>query len=321
MGAPPHGNCSACSPGGSPGPRAEAARAERYLDTAASSAPVSASSKLRTPQRARSVSIQSLSRAVKLALDVLLAAVLLLVMTPVFLMIVLLIQLESPGSPFYSARRVGYRGRPLDVLKFRKMHVDARGLPLTLVGDVRLTRIGALMARTRIDELPQLWNVLRGQMSLVGPRPEDPQFVALHAESYERILQVRPGITGWSQLAFAAESEILDQQDPVAHYIDRILPAKVHLDCKYAERPRVRHDIQVMAWTAAAMLSNVEVAVHREDGALARRRRGKLGSVSRAPEPVADYAPAPRMQSLDGGLSLVSDGAAPEFARSSGARV
>jgi len=216
---------------------------------------------------------QRCGRGAKLGFDVLVAGALLLVMLPVLLLVVVLIQIESPGSPFYRARRVGYRGRPLDVLKFRKMALDAKGLPLTLAGDVRLTRIGAFMARTRIDELPQLWNVVRGQMSLVGPRPEDARFVALHAGSYEEILSVRPGITGWSQLAFAAESRILDQGDPVAHYVDSILPAKVGLDCKYAEHRGMRTDVATMAWTAVAMLSRIEVAVHRESGRLGRRRR------------------------------------------------
>ena len=214
-----------------------------------------------------------LSRATKRGLDMFIALALLIVMAPVLLLVILLIELESPGSPFYRARRIGYRGRPLDVLKFRKMPHDAKGLPLTLAGDARLTRIGAFMTSTRVDELPQLWNVLRGQMSLVGPRPEDPRFVALHAEDYDRVLQVRPGITGWSQLAFAAESTILDQSDPVGHYVDAILPAKVRLDCMYAERPRLRSDIATMAWTVLAMLLNVEVAVNRESGRMRRRRR------------------------------------------------
>ncbi len=216
---------------------------------------------------------QRLSRGTKLALDISIAVALLIVMAPLLLLVILLIEFESPGSPFYRARRVGYRGRPLDVLKFRKMPPDAEGLPLTLAGDERLTRVGAFMARTRVDELPQLWNVIRGQMSLVGPRPEDPRFVALYAEEYEHVLQVRPGITGWSQLAFAAESTILDRSDPVRHYVDCILPAKVRLDCKYAERPRLRSDIATLAWTAIAMLLKVQVAVDRQSGRMRQRRR------------------------------------------------
>lgn len=231
---------------------------------------------------------QRCGRAAKLGLDVVVAGVLLLVMLPVLVLVVVLIQVESPGSPFYRARRVGYRGRPLDVLKFRKMALDAKGLPLTLAGDARLTRIGAFMARTRVDELPQLWNVIRGQMSLVGPRPEDPRFVALHADSYQEILSVRPGITGWSQLAFADESRILDRSDPVGHYVDSILPAKVRLDCKYAEHRGLRTDIATMAWTAVAMLSRIEVAVHRESGRLGRRRR-KQQAIMRAAQPAGEH--------------------------------
>jgi lipopolysaccharide/colanic/teichoic acid biosynthesis glycosyltransferase len=223
--------------------------------------------------RRGSVSRTQLSKVVKRTLDVVIAVALLVVTLPLMVLVVIAIELESPGTPFYRARRVGYRGRPLDVLKFRKMHLGANGLPLTVRGDARLTRVGAIMSRTRIDELPQLWNVVRGQMSLVGPRPEDQLFVDLHPNGYERILQVRPGITGWSQLAFAAESRILDQSDPVRHYVEAILPAKVWLDCKYAERLSLRRDFAVMLWTAAALLMRIEVAVHRETGRLGHRRR------------------------------------------------
>jgi lipopolysaccharide/colanic/teichoic acid biosynthesis glycosyltransferase len=214
----------------------------------------------------------SVTRAAKLVLDVAVAAMLLVLMIPLFVLVVVLIQIESPGTPLYRARRVGRDGLPLDVLKFRKMHRDAAGPPLTAAADARLTRVGIFMARTRIDELPQLWNVVRGQMSLVGPRPEDPRFVALHSGSYDRILKVRPGITGWSQLAYAAEREILAVPDPVGHYVERILPQKVHLDINYAERTRLGADLRVIAWTAVVMLSKIEVSVHREHGELTRRR-------------------------------------------------
>jgi len=235
---------------------------------------------------------QRVSTAAKLVLDISLALALLILTSPLLLLVIVLIQLESPGSPFYRARRVGYRGRPLDVLKFRKMAGDAAGLPLTLAGDHRLTRIGAIMTRTRIDELPQLWNVVRGQMSIVGPRPEDARFVALHGEDYDRILQVRPGITGWSQLAFAAESRILDKSDPVGHYTEAILPAKVRLDCLYAERPRLRCDIATMAWTALAMLFSVQVAVYRETGRMRRRRRSRAPAPAPVPVLVAETRPS-----------------------------
>ena len=138
------------------------------------------------------------------------------------------------------------------MLKFRKMVEGATGHALTGDVDPRFTRIGRLLARTKLDELPQLWNVLRGQMSLVGPRPEDAGFVELHESEYREILTVRPGITGLGQLAFAKEAEILDPGDMVGHYVDRILPQKVHLDLLYARTRTLRGDLRILVWTVLA---------------------------------------------------------------------
>src|SRR5947209_12082227 len=112
--------------------------------------------------------------------DVVFSGLLLLVLLPALLLIALAIKLDSRGPVFYRVRRVGYRGRTFAMLKFRKLHHGAAGGPLTAAGDPRLTRVGRILTRTRLDELPQLWDVLRGRMSLVGPRPEDPGFVLLH---------------------------------------------------------------------------------------------------------------------------------------------
>jgi lipopolysaccharide/colanic/teichoic acid biosynthesis glycosyltransferase len=222
----------------------------------------------------RGIEISESSRAVvKRALDFVLALALVAAVSVVFLAIAIAIKLDSPGPVFHRVRRVGYRGRPLLMLKFRKMHQDARGQPLTANYDPRLTRVGTFLARTRLDELPQLWDVLRGRMSLVGPRPEDPEFVALHPEAYDRILSVRPGMTGLSQLAFAEEHNILDQDDLVGDYIERILPQKVGLDVLYAQTHRVSMDVAILGWTAAAMLMHKPVAVHRSTAALSVRRR------------------------------------------------
>jgi lipopolysaccharide/colanic/teichoic acid biosynthesis glycosyltransferase len=159
------------------------------------------------------------------------------------------------------------------MLKFRKMHHNASGAPLTMSGDARFTRIGRLLARTKIDELPQLWHVLRGEMSLIGPRPEDPGFVAERPDDYDEILQVRPGITGLSQIAFAEESEILCKVDPLEHYRSAIFPQKIRLDRMYAACPSVRMDLKILFWTAAAVLLRRQVAVHRETGRMNLRRR------------------------------------------------
>src|SRR5262249_3441588 len=156
----------------------------------------------------------------KWLLDRCVAGVSLALLAPLLLAVAVAVKLDSPGPVFFRCRRIGLRGRPFEVLKFRKMRVDASGPPLTAPDDARFTRIGAFLARRKLDELPQLWNVLKGEMSLVGPRPEDPEFVALRATDFKRILKVRPGMTGLSQLAFARESDILDPTDRVAHYVE-----------------------------------------------------------------------------------------------------
>jgi lipopolysaccharide/colanic/teichoic acid biosynthesis glycosyltransferase len=209
----------------------------------------------------------------KRGIDLALAASLLLATLPVLLAIAAAIKLDSRGPVLFRVHRVGYRGRPLMMLKFRKMHHDASGGPLTTGGDPRLTRVGAVLTRTRLDELPQLWDVLRGRMSIIGPRPEDPRFVALHPEHYEDILRVRPGITGVSQLAFAKESVILDGEDPVGHYVSRILPQKVSLDTLYARRTSLRMDFTIIFWTLIAVIIGLPVAVHRTTGRMNVRRR------------------------------------------------
>lgn len=220
---------------------------------------------------------------VKRALDVLIAVTALTILAIPLALIAIAIKLDSRGPVFYRVRRVGYRGRPLLMLKFRKMHHLATGVPLTANEDCRFTRVGAILARTRLDELPQLWDVLCGRMSLVGPRPEDPAFVALHRDAYDRIVAVRPGITGLSQLAFAAEHKILDQSDLVSDYIDRILPQKIRLDTLYSGAYRSRTDLSILRWTLAAIVLQKQVAVNRSTGALGLRRRPSSAPVADAP--------------------------------------
>jgi lipopolysaccharide/colanic/teichoic acid biosynthesis glycosyltransferase len=209
----------------------------------------------------------------KRTFDALFAAALLIAMLPLLIAIAVAIKFDSRGPIFYRVRRVGYQGQPLLMLKFRKMHDDAQGGPLTAAADPRLTRVGALLTRSRLDELPQFWDVLRGRMSIIGPRPEDPVFVALHTERYNTIHSVRPGITGITQLAFADESNILDKHDPIGDYIDRILPSKLQLDALYAQRSHIRLDTAVLFWTIAAVIMHRPVAVNRATGRMTNRRR------------------------------------------------
>jgi lipopolysaccharide/colanic/teichoic acid biosynthesis glycosyltransferase len=217
--------------------------------------------------------VRMLHLGLKRAFDVAISATILLLTLPVILTVALLVRIESPGPVFYRARRVGRGGRPLRMLKFRKMHHNATGAPLTMSEDDRFTRVGRLLAKTKLDELPQLWHVLNGEMSLIGPRPEDPDFVAERFDEYADILIVRPGVTGLSQIAFAEESAILSKDDPLEHYRTRIFPQKIRLDRMYAARPSLKMDLSILFWTCAAVLLRRQVAVHRESGRMNLRRR------------------------------------------------
>lgn len=209
----------------------------------------------------------------KRVFDITVSAILLTGMVLVLALVALAIKLDSPGPIFYRVRRVGYRGQPLMMLKFRKMRNDASGGPLTADRDPRFTRLGALLVHTRIDELPQLWDVLRGRMSLIGPRPEDPAFVALHPAEYEKILAVRPGMTGLSQLAYAEERRIVDAGRPIEDYVDRIMPQKLTLDQLYAIRSSLKLDLAILRWTMTTVLLRRPVSVHRKTGRMNIRHR------------------------------------------------
>lgn len=206
-------------------------------------------------------------------LDVLAAGALLVALSPLIAITAIAIKLDSRGPVFYRCRRVGRGGHELKMLKFRKMDDDADGPALTVNGDVRLTRVGHFLARSKVDEVPQLWNVLKGEMSLVGPRPEDPSFVALRPDDFEVILRVRPGVTGPSQLAFAKESELLDPSDRLADYLERFLPQKIALDRMYVAQRTVRLDLSILVWTVAAVVLRRDVAVNRQTIRLTRRMR------------------------------------------------
>jgi NDP-mannose synthase len=249
------------------------------------------------------ISKAKLDRAAKRVLDVLVSAVLLLVLAPILVLVAALIRLDSPGPAFYRCRRVGSHGRGFDMLKFRKMVDGATGSPLRASEDERYTRLGRFLAATRLDEIPQFVNVLRGEMSLVGPRPEDPAFVAADPAAFAELLRVRPGITGLSQLAFAKESEILAVEDREDDYLTRILPNKLVIDRLYADRRTFWMDFKVLLWTLAAVGLHLDLAVHRETGALNVRRRPASAPVQAVEDarPVL-VEPAARRRSRAGGL-------------------
>jgi lipopolysaccharide/colanic/teichoic acid biosynthesis glycosyltransferase len=186
-------------------------------------------------------------------------------------LIAVAIFLDSPGPLFYRAPRIGRHGRSFAMLKFRKMTRDARGPHLTLAGDERFTPIGRFLSRTRLDELPQVWNVLRGEMRLVGPRPEVAAFVDEHHDAYREILTVTPGLTGPSQLAHLNEAEVLAaHEDPVAAYARVLMPAKIALDTQY-----VRHR---SLWGDAWLLVRTTVFPLRQLGMPLDPRRWRSGA-------------------------------------------
>ncbi len=187
--------------------------------------------------------------------DLLLAAIALLLLSPLLLAVALAIRLDSPGPVFFRQQRVGRFGVPFRIHKFRTMRAGAGGPPLTVGADPRITRAGAWLRRTRLDELPQLIDVLQGTMSLVGPRPEVPRYVAHYPPALrDRALAVRPGITDPSSLDFLDEAALLARAaDPEREYIERILPAKLARAAAYAEQASLATDLGVLWRTARAL--------------------------------------------------------------------
>jgi lipopolysaccharide/colanic/teichoic acid biosynthesis glycosyltransferase len=212
-------------------------------------------------------------RVTKRALDVTVALLSAAALAPLFVLLALLIKADSAGPVLYRCPRIGKGGRHFAMYKFRKMADRASGPAITVAGDPRFTRVGSQLARFKLDELPQLINVVKGEMSLVGPRPEDARYVELHDRAYAQILEVLPGVTGLSQLAFARESAVLGSEAPLEVYVDRILPQKVEIDLLYAANRSLAMDLRILWWTAVAVFARREVAVNRDSGKLGLRRR------------------------------------------------
>lgn len=187
----------------------------------------------------------------KRAFDLVVSVIGLVLLSPLFLAIAAAIKLDSRGPVFYVAKRVGRSGERFGMLKFRSMVADAdrRGPGITAAGDARITRIGVLLRRSKLDELPQLINVLRGEMSLVGPRPEDPRYVALYTPSQRRVLSVRPGVTSVASLAYKDEEARLTGQDWERYYVQQIMPDKLELELAYLEVQTMWRDLGIILGT------------------------------------------------------------------------
>lgn len=191
--------------------------------------------------------------------DILFALAALLVLTPILLVIVILVAIDTPGGVIFRQERVGRNGQLFHIYKFRTMATgaDVQGPQLTMPGDPRITRIGAFLRRWKLDELPQLLNVVAGDMSFVGPRPEVPQYVAMWPEASRReILQARPGITDPASLEFFDETAILSRSsDPERTYIEVVLPRKVECYIQYLRTRSMLGDLSVVLRTLRRSMS------------------------------------------------------------------
>jgi lipopolysaccharide/colanic/teichoic acid biosynthesis glycosyltransferase len=195
---------------------------------------------------------------VKRAFDILASAMGLLLLAPLLLGVALLIKLDSPGPVLFRQLRVGRAGHPFQIRKFRTMQVnaEAQGLQITVGEDARITRVGRWLRASKLDELPQLLDVLQGHMSLVGPRPEVPRYVALWPEATRQlVLSVRPGITDLASVEYRHESRLLAQAaDPEREYREVILPAKLALAERYVLERSFWGDLRLIARTVGVVI-------------------------------------------------------------------
>lgn len=172
-----------------------------------------------------------------------------ILISPALLIISILIKLTSEGPVLFKQKRVGRYGKEFNILKFRTMVVNAEklGKQITVGNDSRITKIGAFLRKYKLDELPQLINVIKGDMSLIGPRPEVPKYVALYNENQRKVLDVRPGITDYASIEYRDENSILAKvNNPEEYYINVIMPHKIDLNMKYIEKNNVLIDIGII---------------------------------------------------------------------------
>ncbi len=176
---------------------------------------------------------------------------------PVFFVVALLIKLDSPGKVIFAQERVGRSGKPFKLYKFRTMVKNASqiGPPVTSACDLRITRIGRILRRFKIDELPQIVNVIKGDMSLVGPRPEVEKYVKTYWEDYKEILKIRPGLTDYATIVFRNEEKILSKFGNVEEgYLREVLPQKIRLYKKYMMEMSLKTDLRVLLKTLREIL-------------------------------------------------------------------
>lgn len=191
----------------------------------------------------------------KRAFDIVCAALGLLVLSPVLLLCALLVGLTSPGGVLFRQERIGRNGVSFTIYKFRSMRKDNAGLKISTSSDSRITPVGRILRKTKLDELPQLWNVLKGDMSFVGPRPEVREYTDLYTPEQRQVLLVRPGITGLASIRYRNENDLLSAStDPNRTYIEEVMPAKLALDLEYIPRACVSYDVRLILETLVTVV-------------------------------------------------------------------
>ncbi|MFN5622132.1 MAG: sugar transferase [Flavobacteriales bacterium] len=189
--------------------------------------------------------------------DIVFSGVMLLLFSPLFLLIALAVIVDSRGGIFFGQIRVGKNDVPFRMWKFRTMRPQSEQSGQLTVGssDRRITRVGYFLRKLKVDELPQLWNVFKGDMSVVGPRPEVPRYVALYTAEQRRVLSIRPGITDYASLKYFSESDLLaTSANPEQTYINEIMPAKLKLNLEYVSNSSLLEDVRIIVLTGLRVL-------------------------------------------------------------------
>lgn len=210
----------------------------------------------------------SRSDGVKRGLDILLSGAALAVLAVPLAVIAGAVKLSSPGPVFYLQERIGRGGKAFRLYKFRSMRPGASGPQVTAGSDRRITPVGRVLRKCKLDELPQLWNVLRGEMTLVGPRPEVERFVRHYTPEQRRVLEMTPGITGLTQLLYVDEEELLRGRDDVEQvYVEEVMPRKLALDLEYARRRTLFLDLRILfatALVAVGLRAQAQLLINRD---------------------------------------------------------
>ena len=196
--------------------------------------------------------MNSLNKIIKRIFDIICSGLGLVILSPFLLFVAIRIKMGSDGPVFFKQIRVGEKGKEFEILKFRTMVVDAEklGRQITVGNDNRITKIGAFLRKYKIDELPQLINVFKGDMSLVGPRPEVPRYVKMYTEEQRKVLDVKPGITDLASIRYRDENELLGKaENPDEFYINTIMPDKLALNMEYINKSNIFFDIYIILKT------------------------------------------------------------------------